>query len=152
MLTILFWLLFIASVIHIIEESFGDAVGWLSVILRSKFDSAEFNTINIIYISLNFLAAVIGANDLLISLSIASIAFLNILIHTLGAVFARRYSPGTVSALGLFLPLVVAIYSDIDRNNIPHPSYWIVLACGLLVMGSTMLAARILNKLLRSKN
>jgi hypothetical protein len=57
------------------------------------FDSAEFNTINIIYISLNFLAAAIGANNLLISLSVASIAFLNILIHTLGAVFARCYSP-----------------------------------------------------------
>jgi hypothetical protein len=99
-----------AAVIHVIEE-YGYPGGFLNWMRRStpKFDSlitVRFAVIiNGLFLLLCVIGAIVATRNLVFSLSVASLLFFNGLTHLAGAIRAKRYAPGVVSGVLLYMPL-----------------------------------------------
>jgi hypothetical protein len=66
--------------------------------------------INGLQILLCILVIIIGEINLAFSLSIASLVFINFLVHVAGAIKTKGYAPGLITAVVIYLPLSVYSY------------------------------------------
>jgi hypothetical protein len=100
----------VAAVIHVLEEYAypGGFSDWMRS-LNPRFApwiTARFALIvNGLFLLLCVMGAMIASKDLVFSLSVASLLFLNGLTHLAGAIRAKRYAPGVVSGVLLYVPL-----------------------------------------------
>jgi hypothetical protein len=124
-----------AAVVHVIEE-FVYPGGFMDVLKRFYPQSTPFVTvrfaviINGLFLLLCILAAIVGRNNLVFSLSVASLLFINVLMHTGATLRARSYTPGIVSSVLLYLPLsIYAYYLFISSGQMAWPEG---IASGLL--------------------
>src|SRR5690606_14781624 len=79
-MTWVFWAIAVAALIHVAEEYWGGFLGLMQqrvpgVTLR------QFLIINALFVLLCIIAAVVGTNNLVLSLSVASLILINALIH-----------------------------------------------------------------------
>ncbi len=77
-----------------------------------------FYLVNGIFILLCVLAALLNASFIIFGLSIAALQFINALIHIGGTVKLRRYNPGVVTAVLLYLPLSIYAYYLSDQAGL----------------------------------
>jgi hypothetical protein len=100
----------VAAVIHVLEEYAypGGFSDWMRS-LNPRFApwiTARFAVIiNGLFLLLCVMGAVVASKGLVFSLSVASLLFFNGLIHLAGTIKAKRYAPGVVSGVLLYLPL-----------------------------------------------
>lgn len=106
-----FWLILVASVLHVFEEYFGGFVDMMQKYgpMRAMSKSLFF-AVNAVFIFLCVLAVVINATIPTYSLSIAALIIINSFIHIGGAVRVKGYAAGLVSAVFLYIPLSVYAY------------------------------------------
>ncbi len=124
-----------AAIVHVVEEFFYPG-GFMDVLKRfnpqfTPFVIGRFAVIiNGLFLLLCILAAIVGRNNLFFSLSVASLLFINALMHIGATLRARGYAPGIISSVLLYLPLsVYAYYLFISSGQIT----WLeVVASGLL--------------------
>ena len=104
----------IVSIIHVIEEYFGDFVGQMKQNIPEKFspavDLSQFVSVNLTFLILCFIAVIVGSSNLIYSLSVATILFINVFTHIGGAIRLKGYNAGLISALLLYLPISVYAY------------------------------------------
>lgn len=104
-----------AAVIHVLEEfvypgGFMEFVKSFNPRVAHSVTARFAVLINSLFLLLCIAGAVVAENSLAFSLSVASLLFLNALVHLLGAVKARGYAPGVISGVLLYLPLSLYAY------------------------------------------
>jgi hypothetical protein len=102
---ILFLIIFGAVIIHIFEEYY---FGWLKFVKRYNF--LEFTIFNAFFLALCIVGVIIGEKHLVFGLSIASLIFINALIHIVSSIKIKKFLPGTFSAVFFYIPLSIYTY------------------------------------------
>ncbi len=115
-----FWGLFIASGAHVVEEYFWPG-GFLESAKEIAPEVFEHSSMPII-IGVNtsmilgaFYAALMRKKNPVHGLSMASLLFVNSLLHAGAAIKAKKYVPGLVTGLVLYVPLSIAAFSFYRR-------------------------------------
>ena len=104
------------AIIHVFEEyafpgGFADALRNLLPRSTHLFTSGFHWVVNGLFLLLCIGCALIGQSNLILSLSAFSLIFVNALLHIRGSILTRRYYPGVISAVFLYIPLAVYAYS-----------------------------------------
>ena len=111
----IFWAFVGAAVIHIVEEYYYPG-GFLDSMKRFNPGFAPSITvtfavvINALFLLVCLASAVIADRNLIFSLSIASLLCFNGLIHIIATARSKRYAPGVISGIVLYLPLSLYAY------------------------------------------
>jgi hypothetical protein len=111
----IFYTFIAAGVLHVLEEYFYPG-GFPDFMKKMSPSFAPFVTtgfaivINGLFLVLCILAAVVGRNNLVFSLSVASLLISNGMIHLMDSLRARRYAPGLITGLLLYIPLGTMAY------------------------------------------
>jgi hypothetical protein len=105
-----------AAIIHVLEEyafpgGFSDWMRRLNPRFAPWITARFAVIINGLFLLLCVMGALVASRSLVFSLSVASLLFLNGLTHLAGAIRAKRYAPGVISGVLLYLPLsLYAVY------------------------------------------
>ena len=105
----------VAAVIHVVEEYVFPG-GFSDTLKRLRPGFAPFITtrfaviINALFIVLCIAGTVVGSRNLVFSLSVASLLFFNGLVHSVATLVKKRYVPGVISGVILYLPLSLFAY------------------------------------------
>jgi hypothetical protein len=114
----IFWLLIIAYSAHILEEYFMDWKKWVYILTKINISWNDFYLINCIVIIYGVCIASIGINNLYISLTFPALMIINaIIFHILPTIIKRKYSPGLITSIILFLPLSIITFYEINKTN-----------------------------------
>jgi hypothetical protein len=136
--TLLAWSLFICAALHITEEFLwpGGFVRWYRL-YRPKFASSMtarfFVVVNGIALLMCALAAMFisSAYGVALWLTFAALLSANAIFHLRGCVATRSYSPGAITAAGLYVPLAIYGYSHyIGRHRASFATAVIALLMG----------------------
>jgi len=139
--SVLFWLLPLSIVLHNVEEFIfpGGFIGWYKRYKPEIADSIRPKILaitNILLIggSLNPAINAVSEVTIIIWLAFASIVGINIFYHVKGSILSRTYSPGLITSLIVYLPLVVyGYYYFISTGKVP---IWIVAICSVTGIAS----------------
>ncbi len=113
-----FWAMVGAAVVHVAEEyffgfiDFSRDLGWR---FTAGMDLVAFIVINVLFILLCVAGAVVGMDQPFFSLSIAALFLINTVMHLVPMAMVRRYSPGSVSAVFLYVPLAIYAFYVVDE-------------------------------------
>lgn len=105
----------IIFVLHVAEETAGGFVGWFNSLVQPSINVGLFLTVNAICFAITLLLALGAARSRsseMLSLIVGWLVFLmfaNGLFHIIGTLRFSRYSPGTLTAIGLYLPYTVVL-------------------------------------------
>jgi len=110
------WFLPIAYLFHLADEYFTGFPGWFSGIFKVDLSLNDFIIIN----SFGFTTTVVATalyslnklNDSVVVV-LGTLFFVNGVVHIAATIFTASYSPGTLSACLLYLPLGYLIYKKI---------------------------------------
>lgn len=129
------WFVVMAMGLHCLEEYGLNLNQWLHVALHVESNWLDFNQINYAYTAYMIGAAVIGWRAPVLALASASLVGFNaLLFHGGTSVVTGHYSPGTLSALLLFMPAALASYHGAYRDGILNArTLWGSLGLGLLL-------------------
>jgi hypothetical protein len=111
-----FWGIVGAAVVHVVEEYLGDWVGSVQKVMPGV-TLAQFVVVNAAFLALSIVSAIVGMANLVFSLSVVSLVFINALIHLGATVSMRRYSPGVASAILFYVPLAFLAYYLAARSR-----------------------------------
>ena len=116
-----FWAMVGAAVVHVAEEYI---FGWIDFTrglserrasrLVGAVDLAAFLVVNVLFVLLCLAGALVGLDQPVFSLSIAALLLINTVLHLISMAIARGYSPGSFSAVFLYLPLAVYAFLVAD--------------------------------------
>jgi hypothetical protein len=118
----IFYTFIAAGVFHVLEEYFYPG-GFPDFMQRISQSFSPFITTNFaivmngLFLVLCILSTVVGRSNLVFSLSIASLLVCNGLIHLMGSLRARRYTPGLITGLLLYIPLGIMAYIVFWRSG-----------------------------------
>ncbi|MBN2025729.1 MAG: HXXEE domain-containing protein [Actinobacteria bacterium] len=117
-----FWAMAGAAVLHVAEEYL---FGWLAFTrgLEGRFvarfaagiDLAAFIIVNALFVLLCVAGALVGMRQPFFSLSIAVLLLINTVMHLVPMAVVRRYSPGSATAIFLYVPLAVYAFYVVDE-------------------------------------
>jgi Protein of unknown function with HXXEE motif len=113
-----FWAMAGAAVVHVAEEylfgfiDFTRDLGWR---FAAGMDLVAFIVVNAIFILLCVTGALVGLEKPVFSLSIAALFLINTVMHLVPMAIVRRYSPGVVSAVFLYVPLAIYAFYVVDE-------------------------------------
>ena len=105
------WLLPVTMLAHQLEEYFGEFPLWYSNILDAELSNQDFimiNSIGIILITTLSLSYIFTRNNM-VMVALGTLIFANGIIHIAVSIFTFSYSPGAITSLVLFLPLVLLL-------------------------------------------
>jgi hypothetical protein len=129
------WLFPATYLAHILEEGLAGErfYRWARRLIRRSITPDAFWALNAV-----FLAAMTGAILVLraghaawLLPGLGTLIALNGMGHAVGSILARRYSPGTVSGLALWLPLGLAALV-LSKPVLAAGSWWLGIAAGIL--------------------
>ena len=105
------WLMLFAYALHILEEHTLNWLGWARSTLKLDLSWADFYVTNAIVVVAGICTAMIGWQLPEVSLMFPALALVNALVFHIGPTLVqRRFSPGTISAVLLFLPVGIWSY------------------------------------------
>jgi hypothetical protein len=113
------WYVVMAMGLHCLEEYGLDLNRWLHLAFHIESNWLDFNQINFGYTAYMVGAAAIGWRAPVLALASPALVVANaLLFHGGSSLVSGHYSPGTLSALLLFLPAAVACYAGAYRDGI----------------------------------
>ncbi len=127
----IFWLLIIAYSAHVMEEYILGWKEWVHDL--SGFDPGwdEFFVVNAVVITSGIGFAMIGFKNLYISLMFPSLMLINaVFCHILPVIIKRRFSPGVLTSIFLFIPLSIFTFYEVYRQNFMTPGLIITASAG----------------------
>ncbi len=136
------WLVPLAYAAHVIEEAFGGQgfVAWVVERGGPQMTVGLFFVLNIVGLALlaaaTFLARRFRALQWLLATA-GAILFMNGLIHFAAAIASRRYVPGMVTGLVLYLPLGSLVLMSIERR-VRARVFWIAAAGGFAIHAAVL--------------
>ena len=110
------WLFPLAYGLHIAEEYWLHFPDWVSQFFRSFVSSSQFLFLNgafWLFMVVCIVAIRARASVAWLVVTLASILGINAALHLLGSLVTRTYSPGSITAAFLYLPLVLYAFRQI---------------------------------------
>jgi hypothetical protein len=100
------WLMLFAYALHILEERMLDWLGWARATFNFDLGWADFYTTNAIVVVAGICTAMVGWKLPEVSLMFPALALVNGVVFHIGpTLLQRRFSPGVITAVLLFLPI-----------------------------------------------
>ena len=134
----------IAAAIHIIEEyiipgGFAEAFSKLLPRASHLFTTKFHIFVNSLFFLLCLISAFIGKANLVLSLSIFGLIFVNAVLHIRGAIIKKGYYPGVISGVLIYIPITVYAYSlFITSQQLTWMQAGLSFLLGVLYMGILM--------------
>ena len=113
------WAVVAAVGVHVIEEYALNFIGWAALALRTPLTWQDFHLVNAGVTVYGIACAAVGWRVPSFSLSTAALVVLNAVgFHGGSSILTGQYSPGTLTALLLFLPVGIGAYVAAYRDGI----------------------------------
>jgi hypothetical protein len=136
----MFWLPLFAASLHIIEEFVwpGGFAAWYRAYLPDIAASVSNRFLFWINTALLFACLSAGVDGpspygAAIFLTVTALLFANGIFHLVATIQGRRYSPGVVTGVVLYLPLAIGGYATVLRSHLASPG---TAAVAVLLGGS----------------
>lgn len=131
------WFLPIAYLIHLVDEYFfGEGFSsWFSEVFGAGLSVSDFIIINTIGLAAMILIVILYNKNLVSNFFIAApgtTLFINGLVHIAASIITASYSPGTISAVIVYLPLGLVIFKKIYPMINPEQRM-ISIAAGIIL-------------------
>lgn len=135
------WLLTVAYAAHILEEYVLDWRTWAEKSSGLKMEWTEFFVANFAVIIFGIAAAAVGFGFPIFSYMFVGLATVNALFAHIGTtIVKKRFSPGLITSVFLFLPLSAwAYYIAWQKGILTIPFISITVLGGFLIMGFPIL-------------
>ena len=105
---LLVWLLVASYVAHVAEEWFGGFPEWLALVAGQPLPRGAFVAINAVAMAVMAVGAWASTRRESLgwlAIAIAALLFVNGVLHLLGSIVTRSYSPGLFTGIVLYVPL-----------------------------------------------
>ena len=109
------WIAVFAAIIHILEEYYCGWINWAKSFVPTVKKS-HFIVVNFLFVCTCVLAAILQILEL--KISIFSLLIINAFVHLVPTIVKRKYSPGLVSAMLLYIPIGIFGYIATFKENI----------------------------------
>jgi len=140
------WLLPLAYGLHIAEEYWLHFPDWVSHLSRSFVSNTQFLVLNgVFWLLMVVSVAAIRARTSLAWLvaTLAAILGINAAVHLIGSLVTRTYSPGSITAAFLYLPLVLYAFRQVLPQIARGTALWAVGLGAAIHAGVMFLAAHL---------
>lgn len=125
------WAIVAAIGIHVVEEYAVNFIGWSHRSMRVPLTWQDFHLVNACVTLYAIAAAIVGWRVPSFALSPAALVVLNATGFHLGAsLLTADYSPGTATALLLFVPLGLSAYAAAARDGVLNARVVVLSALG----------------------
>ena len=142
------WLLTAAYAAHIAEEYFLDWRSWAMQVSGLELKWRDFAIVNAAVIAIGITASIIGFSLPIVSYLFVGLAATNAIIAHLGAtIVKRRFSPGLITSLLLFIPLSAWAYHIAAQKGILNIELLLVSLLG----GTAIMSTPVTIQLLKNK-
>ena len=123
-----------AAMVHVVEEYKFGWVAWANHFI-SGITVKQFMIVNIMFVMLCIVAAVLSSDSLLFGSSIFSLFLINSLAHIVPTIKQKEYSPGLFSAIFLFVPIGIIGYTGLlNEDLLSFDEFIISIMIGILWM------------------
>lgn len=146
-----FWVLTIAYSAHILEEYMLDWRGWAKDMSNLDLKWSEFLVANFAVIIMGISCSVVGYNCPVFAYLFVGLATVNAIFAHIGTtIVKRRFSPGVITSVFLFLPICAWAYIIAGEKGIlTLPFLLITLTGGFLIMSFPVLLQLIKQKYIK---
>ncbi len=135
------WVATAAYGVHILEEFILDWKGWANKQLGLPVDWPAFYVTNALVIVFGIVAAEIGWKIPVLSLAFPALMVINaIFFHILPFVVTKKYSPGLISAVLLFLPIGTWVFYGAQKDGMLTVS----TAISAIALGGALMACPVI--------
>lgn len=144
-----FWILTVAYSAHILEEYVLDWKSWAQQTSGLKMEWAEFFVANFAVIVLGICCSAVGYTCPVFAYLFVGLAAVNAIFAHIGtAVVKRRFSPGLITSVFLFIPVCAWAYVIASEKGILTVSFTIIsLLGGFLIMSFPIILQLIKKKM-----
>ena len=113
------WVALGAYAIHMLEEFMLDWKGWANRVLHLPVDWPGFYVTNAVVVVLGIVVAQVGWKLPAIALAFPALMLINaVFFHVAPFVVTRKFSPGLISAVAIFLPLGAWLFVGAHRDGV----------------------------------
>jgi hypothetical protein len=113
------WVVTAAYGLHALEEFMLDWKTWANKVLKLPVDWPIFYVVNALVVVLGIIASIIGWRLPALSLAFPALMLINaIFFHILPFVVKKKFSPGLISAVVLFLPIGSWLFYGADKDGV----------------------------------
>ncbi|HBE76909.1 MAG TPA: HXXEE domain-containing protein [Firmicutes bacterium] len=113
------WIATLAYGLHIVEELLFDWKGWARGFLKLPAEWNEFYVFNGVVILYGCVSAIIGWKCPMIALSYPAFMLINVFFfHIFPVLKSKRFSPGLLSGIGLFIPIASLTYYGAGMDHV----------------------------------
>jgi hypothetical protein len=113
------WVATAAYGLHILEEFMLDWKTWANKVLKLPVDWPTFYVVNSVAVVLGIVAAAIGWRLPALSLAFPALMLINaVFFHILPFIVTKKFSPGLISAVVLFLPIGGWLFYGANRDGV----------------------------------
>ena len=113
------WVATAAYGLHALEEFMLDWKTWANKVLKLPVDWPIFYVVNTLVVVLGIVAAAIGWRLPAVSLAFPALMLINaIFFHILPFIIMKKFSPGLISAVVLFLPIGTWLFYGANRDGV----------------------------------
>ena len=125
------WIMVIATALHVLEEHTLNWRDWARRSLHVNVTWADFYVTNATMLVAAIAVAVIGWRRPELSLALPATLIINALIFHIGiTIVQRHYSPGTFTAIFLYLPVAVWTYAGAHQDGVLSARVLIISSLG----------------------
>ena len=142
------WVATAAYGLHALEEFMLDWKDWANKVLKLPVDWPIFYVVNALVVVLGIIASIIGWRLPALSLAFPALMLINaVFFHILPFVVKKKFSPGLISAVVLFLPLGIWLFYGADKDGVLSA----MTAVGAFALGAGLMAYPIILLKLKDK-
>jgi len=138
------WLFPLAYGLHVAEEYWLHFPDWVSHLSRSFVSNPQFLLLNSTFwllMVLSVLAIRARASMVWLVVTLATILSINAALHLLGSIVTRTWSPGSITAAFLYIPLVLYAFRQVLPRVTRGLALWAVTLGAVIHAGVMLLAA-----------
>lgn len=142
------WVATAAYGLHALEELMLDWKDWANKVLKLPVDWPIFYVVNALVVVLGIIASIIGWRLPAMSLAFPALMLINaVFFHILPFVVKKKFSPGLISAVVLFLPLGTWLFYGADKDGVLS----VTTVVGAFALGAALMAYPIILLKLKDK-
>ena len=113
------WVATAAYGLHALEEFMLDWKDWANNVLKLPVDWPIFYVVNALVVVLGIIASTIGWRLPALSLAFPALMLINaVFFHILPFIVKKKFSPGLISAVVLFLPIGTWLFYGADKDGV----------------------------------
>lgn len=147
-----FWALTVAYAAHILEEYILNWKDWAEKTSNMTMKWSEFFVANFAVIILGISCSFVGFECPIFAYMFVGLAMVNALVAHIGTtIVKRRFSPGLITSIFLFLPISTWAYIVAANKGILNSYFLIIsLGSGFLIMSFPIILQLIKSRLLKN--